>query len=46
MLLKGTPFEVSPKAYWQLLPKKKYSKANQQGKISAEITECAADVAV
>jgi len=45
-LPKGTPFEVSLKAYWQPPPKKKHGKANQRGKISAEIAKHAADVAV
>ena len=46
MLPKGTPFKVPLKAYWQPPPKKKHSKANQQSKTSAEITKCAADVAI
>ena len=46
LLLKGALFEVPLKAYWQPPPKKKYGKANQRGKTSAEIAECAADVAV
>ena len=45
-LPEGAPFEVPLKAYWQPLPKKKYSKANQRGKTSAKITEYAADIAV
>jgi hypothetical protein len=46
LLPKGAPFEVPPKACWQPPPKKKYGKANQRGKTSAEIAERAADVAV
>ena len=46
LLPKGAPFEVPPKARWQPPPKKKYGKANQRGKTSAEITKCAADVTV
>ena len=46
LLLKSTLFKVPPKAYWQPLFKKKYGKANQRGKISTKIAECAADVAV
>jgi hypothetical protein len=45
-LPEGAPFEVPPKARWQPPPKKKHGKANQRGKTSAEIAECAADVAV
>ncbi|OCK89354.1 uncharacterized protein K441DRAFT_667768, partial [Cenococcum geophilum 1.58] len=43
---KGAPFKVPLKARWQPPPKKKYGKANQRGKISAEIAKRAADVAV
>ena len=46
LLPKGTPFKVPPKAHQQPLPKKKYSKANQQGKTSTEIAEHATDIAV
>ena len=46
MLPKGTPFEVPPKAHWQLLPKKKHGKANQRGKTSAKIAERAANIVV
>ena len=45
-LPKGALFEVPPKARQQPPPKKKHGKANQRSKISAEIAECAADVAV
>ncbi|XTI83541.1 hypothetical protein V2W45_1361745 [Cenococcum geophilum] len=43
---KGAPFKVPLKARWQPPPKKKHSKANQRGKISAEIAKYAADVAI
>ena len=46
LLPEGALFKVPPKAYQQPLPKKKYGKANQRGKTSAEIAKCAADVAV
>jgi len=46
LLPEGALFKVPLKACWQLPPKKKYSKVNQWGKISAEIAECAADVAI
>ena len=46
MLPEGALFKVPPKAYWQPPPKKKYGKANQRGKTSAEIAKYAADVAV
>ena len=46
LLPKGALFKVPLKAYQQPLPKKKYSKANQRGKISAEIAKYTADVAV
>ena len=46
LLPKGAPFKVPLKAYWQPPPKKKHGKANQQSKISAEIAERAANVAV
>ena len=46
LLPEGIPFEVPLKARQQPPPKKKHGKANQRGKISAEIAECAADVAI
>ena len=45
LLPKGALFKVPPKAYQQPPPKKKYSKANQPGKTSAEIAKCAANIA-
>ena len=45
-LPEGALFKVPLKARWQPLPKKKHGKANQRGKTSAEIAECAADVVV
>ena len=46
LLPKSTPFEVPLKAHWQLLPKKKYGKANQWGKISAEIAKYTANITI
>ena len=46
LLPEGVLFKVPPKAYWQPPPKKKYSKANQRGKTSAEIAEYAANITV
>ena len=46
LLPKGAPFEVPPKARWQPPPKKKHSKANQQGKTSAEIAKHTADITI
>ena len=46
LLPKGTPFKVPLKAYWQPPPKKKYGKANQRGKTSAEIAEHAINITV
>ena len=46
LLPKGALFKVPLKARQQLLSKKKHSKANQRGKISAEITKYTADIAV
>ena len=45
-LLESTPFKVPLKARWQLPPKKKYSKANQRGKISTKIVKRATDIAI
>jgi len=46
LLPEGAPFKVPLKACWQPLPKKKYGKANQRGKISAKIAERAANIAM